>query len=385
MSWRRFLFAVAIIAVPAATASASIIISFDDPFDKTAIVNQVIDDPRVKTFHEHLTAFKKKLLPLKPRDFEALFGKPVAKPDKKYAFPTAERRALGLSGLRYADEKMNKDHTDFHVVGEHAALEVWYGIDGETVAAIVVFLKPDKQFIVLDDADKLGQRLGWDRDKFQKLVWHYERQRASVFVWEIDDKARKQLQGVDSPDFAEKLKAWKKWGEAESLKLDYRLPDANSSPHWRWHDAKGKLVTEVMTGETGADAKPHQFHVLHANGNPLREEWGDTHLQSVRWQTPELKNIRYDTGCMVNGRWQGSSWTWWNQKEKTVRVERDDNDDGIPDWVKEGPADKDSKDLKVERLTIEKSWAINPELIPKECRVPDQAARRVPIRRIVAP
>jgi hypothetical protein len=369
-------------------AAASIIISFDDPFDKREIVIDAMDDPRVKTFNDDLTAFKKKLLPLKLRDFEALFGKPVAKPVKEYAFPTAERRALGLSGLRYVDEKMNKDHTDFHVLGDLAGLEIWYGLDGETPAAIVVFFKVDKQFIPLDHPDRFVQRLGWDRDKYQKLVRYVEQRRAKVFVWEVDpDQSLEQYQETDALVFDQKIDAWIAWGKKEGLQLTHHVATETANSRWEWHDKSGKLVAAAFhdRGYRGAEAKPTQFARYHPNGTPCREEFGLGSLESIRWQTPEGKNIRYDSGRVVEGVWRGLGWTWWNHSDGAVRIEFDDNDDGIPDWVKQGSAEKEGKELKSERLTVEKSWAIHPDLIPKECRVPGQEVRQLHIRKIAMP
>lgn len=367
-------------------ASAGIIMCLEDPYDKGEVINDIREDPRVVQFHDDLELLKKKLQRLKPRDMEALFGKPVAKPDKAYAFPAAERRVIALSGLRHVDDKRNKDHVDFHVIGDHAALEAYYGIDGETISIIIVYFKPDKLFTALEDSTRLVQRLGWDRDKLQKLVRHYELQRAKAFVWEIDEaKAAKQFQGADDTDFARKIDGWIQWGKKEGLKLEYQPATEMSNQRWNWRDANGKLVAAAFhdRGHRGAEAKPTQFTRYHSNGNPAREEFGTNHLESMRWQTPDGKNIRYDTGFMMERRWQGHTWTWWNYADKTIHVELDDNNDGIPDWVKTGPIDKDYKELKPERLSVERSWAIHPDLIPNECRVPEQESRRVLIRKIV--
>src|SRR5439155_26388156 len=60
--------------------------------------------------------------------------------------------------------------------------------------------------------------------------------------------------------------------------------------------------------------------------------------------------------------------------------ERDDNGDGIPDWYGTGSNDKGRR-----LRALDQSWAIYPELIPVESRIPDQPDRRVPLRKIADP
>ena len=73
---------------------------------------------------------------------------------------------------------------------------------------------------------------------------------------------------------------------------------------------------------------------------------------------------------------------WYDARGKVVRSELDDNGDGIPDWFSSeepkhfGDVLEDGKTLK-----LDESWAIHPELIPKESRILNQSDRRVPIRK----
>ena len=113
-------------------AGAVIFLSLEDEFDDIGLVHQAHDRPAVQASRAKLDEYTHSLWRLKERDFVAMFGKAQAKPDKTYAMPVAQARGLGLSGLRYGDPAMNKDHTDFYVVPGVAALEVYYQIDGES-------------------------------------------------------------------------------------------------------------------------------------------------------------------------------------------------------------------------------------------------------------
>jgi hypothetical protein len=43
-----------------------------------------------------------------------VLGKPAARPAKTYAMPVAQPRLTTISGRRFADEKLNKDHKEFY-------------------------------------------------------------------------------------------------------------------------------------------------------------------------------------------------------------------------------------------------------------------------------
>jgi hypothetical protein len=364
-------------------SEAVIILALNDPFDDLKVIHQVQEFKSVQAFQTSTKAFKKGLLALKERDLHALFGKPTAKP-KDMAMLCSEPRNICLSGLRFADPKKNKDHTDFHAIGNFAGIEVYYGIDGETIVHVQLYLKTNAAFPKLDNVKRLDQRLAWVMSGFQRLTRHFEVRRQKVFQWEIDpEEEKKLLRGFDSPHFEKKLTAWLEWGKQNSLRLKYLPPEGEETPEWSWYDSKGRLVAKAYHGRgyKGSEGKPSDFNLYHPNGRPAREEHGWPDLDMVRWQRPDGKNIRVDGGSVVDGTWRASSWCWYDRDGKEMRVEEDDNGDGIPDWVSQFVSGEANR----QRLAVEKSWAIHPELIPKECSVQGQEHNRVPIRKIVVP
>src|SRR5262245_44964907 len=114
------------------TTRAVIFLLLRDPHDDREIVRQVQEDRKVIAFRKEVEAFAQPLLQWKERDFHALFGKPVNPKEDDYAMICTEARMIGLSGIRYADAKLNKDHTDTHLVGATGRIDVYYDIDGET-------------------------------------------------------------------------------------------------------------------------------------------------------------------------------------------------------------------------------------------------------------
>src|SRR5690242_12222981 len=98
----------------AGNASASIILFLSDDFDDLKHIIAASNAPAVKAFRDDLDALRQRLRLLKERDVIALCGKSVPQPGKTFAMPVAQPRGLGLSGIRHADPKKNKDHTEFY-------------------------------------------------------------------------------------------------------------------------------------------------------------------------------------------------------------------------------------------------------------------------------
>src|SRR5262245_20951684 len=100
----------------ASEAQGVIAVLLHDEFDDRNAIWAVRDVEAVKEFRKQMDIFTARLYPLKERDITALFGKPAPRAAETYALPVAERRVVTLSGLRYADPKENKDHTEFYPV-----------------------------------------------------------------------------------------------------------------------------------------------------------------------------------------------------------------------------------------------------------------------------
>jgi hypothetical protein len=125
---------------------AVIIENIDDRVDDSNLVDAVSGQKAVKAFAAEITALRKTLLSMNKEKIEELLGKPGPKPAKDYAIPVPQPRAFAMSGKRYADEKLNKDHTAFYPVGDFAGIEVWYGIDGRSPQFAALYFKVDDAF-----------------------------------------------------------------------------------------------------------------------------------------------------------------------------------------------------------------------------------------------
>jgi hypothetical protein len=347
----------------------------DDELDDIQLVRQAQDQPAVKPLWEKIDEYQGGLLRLKERDFIALFGKAQAKPAKTFAMPVSQSRVLRLSGIRYADPARNKDHRDFYVIKDVAALEVYYHIDGESPGVVILYFPAGKDFPRLGK-DNLEKRLAWDADHLRRLRAHTEARMAEVFPWVVDREELVKLQAGDySADAASKLRAWVESGKT----LGYTYRHAEGSNDWSWYRPDGRLARRAHRG--AADGPPVQFFWLHENGAELRKEtfgYRTGELESRRWCRAEgFFNIRYETR---------DTWCWYGKDGKVVRQEWDDNGDGIPDWYMTGEDgiahvfDRQAME-KRKALKVADSWAVNSELIPADSRIPDQPALRVPVRR----
>jgi hypothetical protein len=365
----RFVLGAVVVLVTAVSAHGIIIMGLPDPFDDRAVVGKAQDTEAVKAAGKQLEAIKQRLLKLKERDFLALLGRPAQRRQGQYAFPIAQPRLLCLSGIRYADEKMNKDHTDFHPIGDIGALEVWYQIDGMSPAAIVFYLRPNAHFPRLTPRN-LDQRLAWDRERLGALDDFLQRRWIEVFPWEVNARAEQHFfQGEFSRDLKVKLESWRVVARQEELRLEVDEP----ATRYRWYRPDGTLAREAYGG-TGRPMLDHFIWYDATGRNPVREEWtGADGITAWRWRQPgktSNDNIRYET---ANADGRPHSWTWWDRQGKAVRHEWDDNGDGVPDLV---GSDKDGRPLR-----LEESWAVHPRLIPEESRIPDQPQRHVPLRK----
>lgn len=161
------------------SSALSIIMILDDEFDNRHILLSLRNDKAVKAFNEKITALADRLNRLKERDIVALFGKPIAQPANTFAMPVAQPRGFGLSGLRYADEKKNKDHVEFYEVGTCAGLKVYYSLDGVSPDVIIFYLRVDDSFPRLAK-NNLEKRLDWESRRWQVLLDYVERRQARV-------------------------------------------------------------------------------------------------------------------------------------------------------------------------------------------------------------
>src|SRR5262249_15244973 len=156
-----------------------------------------------------------------------------------------ESRAVGLSGIRYADPKLNKNHTDTHHIGDVGRIDVYYGIDGETPVHVHFYLKVDKGFTRLDRLESVDKRLCWEQAAFSKVVKHVEKRWREHIVWEIDAEQETKLnQGVDSGDYTIKLQALEAWGKQCGYRLDHRAAKGKQTPRWSWYQGD-RLMIEV--------------------------------------------------------------------------------------------------------------------------------------------
>lgn len=376
---RKWVISFLVLLLSTGTALAVIFMILTDDCDDATIVRRVYDQQDVVQFRQKLDEFKKKLHPLKEKDFIALFGKSQAKLAKTYAMPVAQSRGLGLSGLRYSEPKLNKNHTEFYVIKDVAGLEVFYQTDGETPAAVVFYFPVDKDFPKLTN-DNLAKRLSWDEDHLKKLLAFFEKRMGEVLPWEVDQKELAKLhQGDFAVDAKAKLKAWIESGKV----LGYTYHHKEGSNEWYWYRPNGTTARLASRGATnGQDGLPVEFFWYHEDGfSELRKEtfgYRTGKLTSRRWcQLKNTFNIRYESS---------GTWCWYGRDGKPVRQEWDDNGDGIPDWyvTKEDNIDHVFDRNAMEKrkpLKIEESWAINPRMIPEESRIPDQPDLRVPIYR----
>src|SRR5262245_20602770 len=129
---RSMWLSVIVLAAAASGSRAIITLMLDDPVDDRILVDAVLGQKPVKEFAAEIEALERTVTAHDVEKIEKLFGKPARKAARDYAMPVAQPRTVTISGIRYADEKLNKDHTEFYPTGDFAGIEVWYGIDGKS-------------------------------------------------------------------------------------------------------------------------------------------------------------------------------------------------------------------------------------------------------------
>jgi hypothetical protein len=96
---------------------------------------------------------------------------------------------------------------------------------------------------------------------------------------------------------------------------------------------------------------------------------GEIKFRREQWRCQKCRIVFFPLDQKLKLGWP-IDWTFYDREGKGFRSEKDTNGDGIPDTVNDRP------------LAVQDSWAIHPELIPKECTLPELGGRRVPVRRI---
>jgi hypothetical protein len=143
---RSMWLSIIVLAAVASSSRAVIILTIHDPVDDHELVDAVSGQKPVKEFAAEIEALEKILLTNDKEKIEKLLGKPAPKAGKDYAIPVGQHRMYAISGIRYADEKMNKDHTAYYAIGDFAGIEVRYGIDGTSPQFAVLYFKVDDAF-----------------------------------------------------------------------------------------------------------------------------------------------------------------------------------------------------------------------------------------------
>jgi len=184
---RSMWLSIIVLAVVASVGRAPILFNIGDPVDDIALVYAVSGQEPVKEFAAEIEALEKTLLANDKERIEKLLGKPGPRPEKDCALPVGQRRKFMISGLRYDDPKMNKDHMAYYSVGDFASIAVRYGINGTSPQFAVLYFKVDNAFPKLkklereghqetgrDSVTNIAERLKWDQEKFAKLKKYIE-------------------------------------------------------------------------------------------------------------------------------------------------------------------------------------------------------------------
>jgi hypothetical protein len=364
------------------TSQAVIIVPTRDPHDDRDIVHLVANNPHVVAFHREADAFRDRLLGWKERDFRALFGPPVDASKGDEALMLGEPRMLALSGLHSDNPNDNKDHTDAYLVAAEGPLLVYFGHDGKSPVYVLFYLKTDKDFIKLDRAANVEKRLTWEKPRFVRLVMEIDRRWRQAVVWEVDTELEKaQSQDLESGDFTVKLRALERWGKEHGYTLNYHPSEGNVTPTWSWFRGE-VLMAEARhdRGFKGNKATPCHFAFCRPDGSLLRDETGWHSLEMIRWYRLDGEALAFvELGTLRDRAWQRAEWSWYNKRGEIVRTEKDSNGDGVPDvYGNNDLADQEPQSS----LSVDRSWAVNPGLIPVELRNPGQPGCRLPLRRI---
>ncbi|WP_020474964.1 hypothetical protein [Zavarzinella formosa] len=365
-----------ILLMAAGLARADDIVIIPDEHDEIERIIEAFRQPETKETARQIIELQTRLSLLKKRDFAALFGKPQPRTAKTHAMPLGQIRGYARPRVPDPDPASNKRRMDFHVIKDIGAFEIYYWIDGIRPEGILVYLPLDKDFSKLDK-DNWKQRLAWDEARLKKLFAHVEARMLEVFPWEVDRAELAKMNGRSDfrANAADQLKAWIASGAG--LKQTREVKAGRDA--WLWVDADGLPVRSADGGED--KGPPSLFMIYYAKEKMFRH---DSFLRA----SGELASRSWSTGKKIRDDEKGC-WRWYGKDEKIIRLEWDDNHDGIPDWYLKAedkpnhPSDEESN-TKKRPLAINDSWAVNPKLIPEECQIPDQANFRVPVRKKVA-
>jgi hypothetical protein len=215
-----------------------------DPVDDRALVDAVSGQKPVKEFAAEIEALEKILLAKDKEKIEKLLGKPAPKPEKDYAMPVGQPRGFTISGLRYADEKKNKDHTAFYPVGDFAGIEVRYAVDGTSPQFALLYFKLDDQFPKLKQLEEKAplrkapaaiRKHTIDEDHWDKMKSGMNKEQiAQLFSVPAGDYA-------PGTDYLTRSRGWRRGSSGEVHEtLEWRSEKGRIVVDF---DAKGKFVT----------------------------------------------------------------------------------------------------------------------------------------------
>ena len=385
MSYRNQVFPICLIALlPSSRSQAIVFTPARDIHDDAKVINHVQEDPRVGGWRRETEWFRRRLMRWQVRDYHTLFGEPIEAHKVDDALMVGETRMLGLS-IHSLDPNVNKSHFDGYPVADVGRLVVYFGDDGESPMHVLFYLKTDNDFPKLDDEAKLEKRLAWERPRFARLQKEVDRCWREAIVWEIDtEKEKAASQGLDSGDYGVKFHAMLRWGQQKGYTLEYE-PAGNGEPaSWRWFHEGVCLVEATaeatpMRGGLDEELLPKDFVFYRPDGTCLRADTTSPWQTSIFWYWPSGKRARWERGNLHDGAWRALEWSWYDTHGEIVRSEADSNGDGVPDVHGTSELFNHPPDLP---LTVDRSWAVHPELVPENLRVPGQAERRVSLRRI---
>jgi hypothetical protein len=349
-------------------------------------------EPRGAEVRSKADTLRLRMLNWKEQDFRSLFGVPLFRADGQgksiqpgdgFARLSTEYEVAALPGLR--TNGVAKDHTDLYEVSSSAGVEVFFGITG-TPVYVSFFLKVDADFVLLRDNSVIDARLAWERPRFDALYREVDTLWRRNVIWEVDrDEQRKYLTGLNStgPD-----EVWQAVKEFES-RLGYHattMPETVGVTSLRWYGVNNTIQAEATLREfesRGKPAKNVDVRIHRPDGVEIRETVGSNVYNFIGWLRPDGTYIRsesipnWNSGIFQYGN-NLELCSWYDARGKAVRREIDTNGDNLPDMYWEAGMAEES----FIRLSVDKSWIVNSELIPDPYRVPDQNLRRIPIRRI---
>jgi hypothetical protein len=283
---RSIWLSIIVLAAVATGSRADIILMIDDPVDDHALVDAVSGQKPVKEFAAEIEALEKTLLANDKEKIEKLLGKPAAKPGKDYAMPVGQRRVYAISGIRYGDEKMNKDHTAYYPVGDFAGVEVSYGIDGASPQFAVLYFKVDDAFPKLKTVEEKGADKPADPKKEPAVI---RKHTIDVDHWD------KMKEGMNKEQIAELFSApagdYAPGTEYLTRKWGWRR-GGNEKVHetLEWRSEKGRVVVEF---DEKGDFVTSEFY--HSGRDPITNV-----AERLKWDREKFDKVKkYVDGRMA--------------------------------------------------------------------------------------